>query len=103
MKRIVFFGSILLSSLPTLEALADATDIAPNHKYALSNAGWIDFHPEQGGGVKVCSDHLEGLAWGASIGWIKLGSHTSAGNNCDFHTYNNVNQTARRQAGASTG
>jgi hypothetical protein len=85
--HLIFVGSILFSSLATLEARAAATDIDSNYKYAWSkNVGWIDFQPQHGG-VKVCPDHLEGFAWGKNIGWIKLGSHESPTDNCDEHTY----------------
>jgi hypothetical protein len=90
MKRIFFSGSILLSSLPTLAAMAETSNIEPNHKSAWSkDAGWIDFRPKQYGGVKVCADHLEGFAWGENIGWIKLGIHQSE-NGCDPHHYQNT-------------
>jgi hypothetical protein len=90
--HIMLFGSLVLSNLPSLEALAAATDIDPNHQYAWYNAGFINFNPAHGG-VKVCPDHLEGYAWGNKIGWIQLGSHNSAESNCDSHPYNNSSST----------
>lgn len=68
--------SLVLLSLATT---ALAASISPTAKYAWSEtAGWVNFTPS-GGGVTVYADHLEGLAWIESIGWIKLGSHTVGG------------------------
>ena len=57
----------------------------PRNKWAWgTNAGWINFAPDNGG-VTVYSDHLEGYAWGENIGWIRLGTYTGGGS----HTYAN--------------
>ena len=65
-----------------------AGNIDATHKYPWStNAGWINFAPDNGG-VTVYSDHLEGYAWGENIGWIRLGTHTGGG------TYTYANDAA---------
>ena len=46
------------------QAQAATGNIDPVNKWAWgTNVGWINFRPEHGG-VTVCSDHLEGYAWG---------------------------------------
>ena len=47
-------------------------------------AGRLDLAPDHGG-VTVYDDRLEGDAWGGSIGWIRLGTHTGG----SPHTYAN--------------
>ncbi len=62
-----------------------ASTIDPNNKHAWSPvSGWVDFRPSDQG-VSVYADHLEGYAWGESIGWIQLGNYTSG----EAHTYAN--------------
>jgi hypothetical protein len=39
-----------------------------------------------GGAATICSDHLEGYAWGENVGWIRLGTATG----CTPHTYTNA-------------
>jgi len=86
----MLFGTIMLSSLPTLEALAEnSRPIDPDQKYAWSsNAGWLNFRPEPSflaEMVKIYPDHLEGYVWGEKIGWIELGSYSDG----EEHTYQN--------------
>ena len=79
----LLFG-LLLSLVAVGVALA-AGNIDPDNKWAWgTNAGWINFAPDNGG-VTVYSDHLEGYAWGENIGWIRLGTYTGGGS----HTYAN--------------
>ena len=37
-----------------------------------TNVGWINFNPDDYGGVTVYTNHLEGYVWGENIGWIRL-------------------------------
>jgi len=83
----MLFGTFMLSSLPTPEALAqNGKPIDPDQKYAWSsNAGWLNFRPVPAETVKIYPDHLEGYVWGEKIGWIKLGSYSDG----EEHTYQN--------------
>lgn len=91
LKHIMLLGSFMLSSLPTLEALAEGNSkpIDEDKKYAWSsNAGWLNFRPQLSlvETVKIYPDHLEGYVWGENIGWIKLGSYSGG----EEHTYKNT-------------
>lgn len=87
--RIRLVSLIILLSLPWLYVSA-ASNIDTSDKYAWTHyAGWVNFHPNNHGGVTVYSDHLEGFAWTENLGWVKLGSHTSGGT----HTYVNDSST----------
>jgi hypothetical protein len=78
-------GTVL--GLLGLSRLVTGGNIDPANKYAWgTNAGWINFAPSHGGGVTVCSDHLEGYAWAENVGWIRLGSYAGGG----AHTYGNT-------------
>jgi hypothetical protein len=71
-------------------AYAASGNIDPNNKYAWgTNVGWINFAPDDHGGVTVYEDHLEGYAWAENIGWILLGSYEGGG----AHTYGNTSNT----------
>ncbi len=48
--------------------------VSSTYKNAWSEScGWQNFHPAFGG-VTIKADHLTGYAWGANVGWIKLGA-----------------------------
>jgi hypothetical protein len=84
----VMLAALLLASFGLAHAVIGG-NIDPTDKWAWStNAGWINFAPSCTGcdGVTVYPDHLEGYAWGESIGWIRLGTHTGGG----AHTYANT-------------
>jgi hypothetical protein len=67
-------------------AYAASGNIDPTDKWAWSkNVGWINFAPDDHGGVTVYADHLEGYAWAENVGWMRLGSYEGGG----FHTYAN--------------
>lgn len=73
---------VLVSPVPCQAA----SPIHPEHSWVwATNAGWVNLNPTHGG-VLVFDDHLEGFAWGESIGWIRLGTHTGGGS----HTYANT-------------
>ena len=36
------------------------------------NVGWLNFKPNQGSGVQVSGDKVEGFVWAENIGWINL-------------------------------
>jgi len=55
-------------------------NIDPTDKWAWSkNVGWINFAPDDHGGVTVYADHLEGYAWAENVGWMRLGSYEGGG------------------------
>jgi hypothetical protein len=79
---------LILALLAVGVALA-AGNISNTDKWAWgTNAGWINFTPDNGG-VTVYPDHLEGFAWGENVGWIRLGAHTGG----SPHTYGNTSNT----------
>lgn len=55
-----------------------------SHAYA-ANAGWIDFRPSAGDGVRVDETYLSGYAYAANFGWIHLGD----GSPENGHSYSN--------------
>ncbi|MFK5970652.1 MAG: hypothetical protein QM487_11105 [Candidatus Marithrix sp.] len=66
---------VLLSFIMLFNSTLFASNIDVNNKYAWSStSGWINFRPTHGG-VTIYPDHLEGYAFAANIGWIKLGSY----------------------------
>jgi hypothetical protein len=76
---------LILSLLAVGVALA-AGNISATDKWAWStNAGWVNFNPDNGG-VTVYSDHLEGYAWAENVGWVRLGAYTGG----SPHTYDNM-------------
>jgi|GEM_PF-2696853 len=67
----------------------NADVVSATDKYAWSeNASWFNFNSSHNQ-VDVYDDHLEGFAWAAKVGWIKLGSYAGGGT----HTYINSNAT----------
>jgi len=67
-------------------AHAASGNIDPTHRWAWTkNVGWINFAPDDHGGVAVLADHLEGYAWAENVGWMRLGSYEGGGS----HTYAN--------------
>ena len=43
------------------------------YQYAYGeNAGWLNFEPNQGGGVTVSDTKLTGYVWAENVGWINL-------------------------------
>ena len=79
---------LILALLAVGVALA-AGNISNTDKWTWgTNAGWINFNPDNGG-VTVYNDHLEGYAWGENVGWIRLGTHTGG----SLHTYGNTSNT----------
>ena len=76
---LALLAALFLALLVVTTALA-AGNIDATNKWAWStNAGWINFAPDNGG-VTVFSDHLEGYAWAENIGWVRLG--TCSGSSC---------------------
>ncbi len=73
-----------------LSQMTEAAGIIDSvNKWAwATNAGWINFSPA-GGGVTVCTDHLEGYAWAENVGWMHLGTFSG----CGAHTYSNTSST----------
>ncbi len=43
------------------------------------NVGWLNFEPNQGLGVHVSGDKVEGFVWAENIGWINLSPRTYGG------------------------
>jgi hypothetical protein len=81
--------AVLLLALFGLVQAVLGGNIDMTDRWAWStNAGWINFNPTCTGceGVSVYGDHLEGYAWGESIGWIRMGSYEGGG----AHTYANT-------------
>jgi hypothetical protein len=70
--RYILYPVLVIGITVNLFSVAYAatdSNIDPEDKWAWStNAGWINFNPPDGG-VMVCSDHLEGYAWGENVGW----------------------------------
>ncbi|MDZ7744295.1 MAG: hypothetical protein U5K77_00835 [Candidatus Saccharibacteria bacterium] len=69
-------------------------DVSPTsdgeHHYVWSAAtGWINLEPGTIYDVRVYPDHLEGMAWGETTGWISFGTYTGGGE----HTYLNTDET----------
>ncbi|MDZ7744328.1 MAG: hypothetical protein U5K77_01000 [Candidatus Saccharibacteria bacterium] len=69
-------------------------DVSPTsdgeHHYVWSAAtGWINLEPGTMYDVRVYPDHLEGMAWGETTGWISFGTYTGGGE----HTYANTDET----------
>ena len=76
---LALLAALFLALLVVTTALA-AGNIDATNKWAWStNAGWINFAPDNGG-VTVFSDHLEGYTWAENIGWVRLG--TCSGSSC---------------------
>jgi hypothetical protein len=66
-------------------AVASSTiSTTDRHAYA-ANAGWIDFRPTAGDGVRVDETFLSGYAYAANFGWIHLGD----GSPENGHSYSN--------------
>ncbi len=87
MNNLTYFILLSFSILHT--PIVSASNIDESNKYAWSSSsGWIDFRPEHGG-VTIYSDHLEGYAYAANIGWIKLGNYEQG----KKHTYINTSAT----------
>jgi hypothetical protein len=85
----VLFVFVVLALLGMYQT-ASASGIDPAAKWAWStNAGWINFNPNAGGGVAVYEGHLEGYIWAENVGWIRLGTHTGG----SPHTYSNTGAT----------
>ncbi len=80
---IVLFVALFLGLVSVVYA---AGNIDSTNKWVWAgNAGWLNFNPDDGGGVTVYDDHLEGYAWAENIGWVRLGTYTGGGT----HTYAN--------------
>jgi hypothetical protein len=91
-RRQRLFSALLVGLVLALLAVGVALaagNISNTDKWAWgTNAGWINFNPDNGG-VTVYPDHLEGFAWGENVGWIRLGTHTGG----SPHTYGNTSNT----------
>ncbi len=91
-RRHRLFSASLLGLVLTVLAVGVALaagNISDTSKWAWgTNAGWINFNPDNGG-VTVYPDHLQGYAWGENVGWIRLGKHTGG----SPHTYGNTSNT----------
>ena len=72
MLSVIFTATLLFLTPPKAQA---AGNIDASHRFAWSsNAGWVNFNPNNFGGVSVYADHLEGYAWAENVGWILLGT-----------------------------
>jgi hypothetical protein len=91
-RRQRLFSASLLGAVLALLAVGVALaagNISTTDKWAWStNAGWINFNPDNGG-VTVYPDHMQGYAWAENVGWIRMGTHTGG----SPHTYGNTSNT----------
>ncbi len=72
MKRLIIGAMVLTAVL--FSGFAFSGNISLTDRYSWSEyAGWLDFHPNDLGGVTVYDSYLSGYAWAENIGWVKLG------------------------------
>ena len=67
----VLCGLILLIYSVASAANIDPDDDGSQYPYG-ENVGWLNFEPQQGGGVTVSDTELTGYVWAENIGWINL-------------------------------
>jgi len=79
--RHVLLGLLLAQAVPAQSTINPSEDFA----YA-ANAGWIDFRPSVGDGVRVSDTALSGYAYAANFGWVNFGDGTPD----NGHTYSNT-------------
>ena len=71
MMSFVLFGSIILTHSAGGAENIDPDDDGSQRAYG-ENVGWVNFEPNQGGGVTVSDTKLVGYVWAENIGWINL-------------------------------
>lgn len=64
---------ILVFAFLAMSATASSTISATDRFAHAANAGWIDFRPGAGNGVRVEEGFLSGHAYSGNFGWIDLG------------------------------
>jgi hypothetical protein len=80
-----WFPALAATALALDSAKANSTiSTTDSHAYA-ANAGWIDFRPSAGDGIRVDETFLSGYAYAANFGWIHLGD----GSPENGHSYSN--------------
>ena len=84
MKAIIKHGSIVsVICFLLCHGNLYAENIDPyqnSSQYAYGeNIGWLNFQPNQGVGVQVSMDKVEGFIWAENIGWINLSPSTYGG------------------------
>jgi hypothetical protein len=72
-----------------MSASASSTISATDRFAHAANAGWIDFRPSAGDGVRIEETHLSGYAYAANFGWIHFGD----GSPQNGHAYSNFSST----------
>ena len=68
---LLLFGSISLTHVVVGAENIDPDDDGSQYPYG-ENVGWLNFEPQQGGGVTVSDAQLIGYVWAENIGWINL-------------------------------
>ncbi|MCC5788570.1 MAG: hypothetical protein JJT75_02965 [Opitutales bacterium] len=70
---------VLLSMVFSVGVLAADSTINTDERYGYAaNAGWINFHPQEGDGTVTGGHFLSGYAYSANFGWINLGDGSPA-------------------------
>jgi hypothetical protein len=80
---------ILVFAFLALSAMASSTISATDRFAHAANAGWIDFRPSAGDGVRIEERHLSGYAYAANFGWIHFGD----GSPENGYAYTNTSST----------